>query len=860
MGDIFFPQPTTKPEAIIYHPTHSGPADKPEDLPFTEWELGAAIQQCRSKSAPGEDGITVSMLRNAPLATRLVILKWFNEIWEGGQLPEEWKLSLVTPIPKPGKPATDPKNVRPISLTSIMGKLMERMVLARIQHNAETLGIFHPTQTGFRSNLCTHDSLYMIYKDVVDMHPGKKQMRVIVSIDIKKAFDSVPHQSVIGKMEQQGLTGKQLDFVKSFLSGRVYKIRAGYDKECGEGTLQENNIGVPQGAVLSPTIFNIVMAPLLWQLYKIPNLRATMYADDITIWTYQGPPETQVVALQKGLDTIAAYLAEVGMFPSPEKTKYTIYGRDQDNKRLGLTFAGDPIQNEGSIKILGINFGYKPRINKAWMAEMSKKWKQGINLVRRISTKMGGAGEKTAKKLVTAVLVSKIAYAARFYRLTKTNLSRFKSMLNGARKTILGLPRHTSAEEVSKCIFLPELTDLMNQQKEAQLSRLQHTTEGRKIAKYMGIEIHEDAPIPPSKPPWELIDVTHGCKPLPRNMDAARHKKRREHHARMHKKELAKLVEDARNMIVYVDASIPSMGWATAATYIQGSMTWTETQGNPRGHHTAGFAEREAVLQAIRGAVPHLQDKQQLIIYTDSQDTIRELKKYRSSSSPTIDAIFASAISLYRSKRIQVNVRWIPGHEGILGNELAHEAAQQAMRNLTQPSLLSQSSTAGSAPQQQDPELPPYDPREELRLAQKARKHLLARSWTQEQHPLPREEFKRKESVMLRRIRTGGAVTPRFRYHMDLATLKKKQPYAVPPDPRCQLCQAEGSIPRLKHLLWECEALSTLRRFIFSKMANDERPSALQDWTHPAGDTPRKTRILRALLEYISEGGLGSSI
>ncbi|KAG0425590.1 hypothetical protein HPB47_027262 [Ixodes persulcatus] len=89
LGDIFFPQPLTKPEAIIYHPTHSGPADKLEDLPFTEWELGAAIQQCRSKSAPGDDGITVPMLRNAPLATRLVILKWFNEIWESGQLPEE---------------------------------------------------------------------------------------------------------------------------------------------------------------------------------------------------------------------------------------------------------------------------------------------------------------------------------------------------------------------------------------------------------------------------------------------------------------------------------------------------------------------------------------------------------------------------------------------------------------------------------------------------------------------------------------------------------------------------------------------------------------------------------------------------
>lgn len=65
-----------------------------------------------------------------------------------------------------------------------MGKLIERMVLTWIQYNAENLGIFHPTQTGFNANISTHYSLSLVYKDAVDMYPANKQMRVIASINI----------------------------------------------------------------------------------------------------------------------------------------------------------------------------------------------------------------------------------------------------------------------------------------------------------------------------------------------------------------------------------------------------------------------------------------------------------------------------------------------------------------------------------------------------------------------------------------------------------------------------------------------------------------------------------------------------
>lgn len=862
LGEVFFPQPQKKPDPGIYQRQHTGPSQNPEDLPFTEWELDAAIKQCRTKSAPGPDGVTVPMLRNAPDPTRKAMLAWFNRIWDSGVLPDEWKTSVVTPIPKPGKPATDPKNVRPISLTSVIGKLMERMVLARIQYNASSKGIFHPTQTGFRANLSTHDSLAMIYHDVVDLPRTKRSLRVIVSIDIKKAFDSVPHASVINKMEEQGLTGKQLDFVKAFLTDRKYRVKAGYGTEAREGATKENNIGVPQGAVLSPTLFNIVIAPLLWRLHKIQLLNATAYADDVTIWTHEGTPDNQKAALQEGLDTIADFLKEVGMFPSPEKTKYTVFGKGREQTDLALTFDGDPIAKEDSIKVLGVNFGYAIDNTTKWLTEIRHKWKQGLNLVRRISHRLGGAGEKTARKLVTATLVSKVTYAARFYKLTKGHKNQFKTMLNDARRAILGLPRNTKKEELHKCVYLPEIEDLLVQQEDAQMARLHHTEEGRAIAKFMDITLPELPPLPQAKPPWEMVCLTHGTKPIPRRMHPEKNKERRQEFVKQHKAEVKTVKADANNTIAYVDGAVGPRGWTAAAVFYQGSgdQPFDVIAGSGRdAMNTPELAEERAILMALVNYEGIPNKRRNLIVYTDSQEAVKNLTKHKATSSPTIDLIFQTALRLLRNHGTRISIRWIPGHEEIPGNMVAHAAAQHEMRISSLPSRLAPD--CDDTPQQaQKHEEEPYDPTEELRRARRARKKALQETWEPEVYPIPDKVFKRREMVLLRRIRTGGAVTPRLQYHITLSQLRKTQPYAVPPDPRCQRCRDPEALPNLEHILWECKALDSPRTEAIEKLPADHRPQRLTDWTYPVGDSQRRTEVLRSLLDYVSTGELASSL
>ncbi|KAM7284452.1 hypothetical protein ISCGN_001546 [Ixodes scapularis] len=123
---------------------------------------------------------------------------------ETSPVPEEWKESWNVPIPKPRKPPTELASMRPISLTSNLCKLMKRLVLGRIQwYN----NVMDPRQTGFRPHLSTQDSHLLIYQDVLEKK-HKLDPNVVVTVYVKKAFDSAPHHSIIKGARQSAIVDK----------------------------------------------------------------------------------------------------------------------------------------------------------------------------------------------------------------------------------------------------------------------------------------------------------------------------------------------------------------------------------------------------------------------------------------------------------------------------------------------------------------------------------------------------------------------------------------------------------------------------------------------------------------------------
>ena len=129
------------------------------NAPFTRAELKAAIRQTRADSAPGEDCITYSMIKHLPGTCRNVLLSFYNRLYQEGHIMEQWKQSIVLPFIKQGKDTFNPLSYRPISLTSILCKINERLITNRLSWYMTSNKLLNPLQSDFRSNRSTVDHL-----------------------------------------------------------------------------------------------------------------------------------------------------------------------------------------------------------------------------------------------------------------------------------------------------------------------------------------------------------------------------------------------------------------------------------------------------------------------------------------------------------------------------------------------------------------------------------------------------------------------------------------------------------------------------------------------------------------------------
>lgn len=158
--------------------------------PFSMRELELAISQIKKNTSPGQDMLIYPFFQHLVEENKKIILKFFNLIWQSGGFPEDWKISLLVPILKPGKLHTDPSSYRPIALTSCLCKLMERMVLQRLLLYLQEHNVLSPNQSGFRKNFSTSDSLLFLECSIQETFL-KNEYLVAVFLDIEKAYDTV---------------------------------------------------------------------------------------------------------------------------------------------------------------------------------------------------------------------------------------------------------------------------------------------------------------------------------------------------------------------------------------------------------------------------------------------------------------------------------------------------------------------------------------------------------------------------------------------------------------------------------------------------------------------------------------------
>ena len=222
-----------------------------DEIMFAEVE--AAIELTMKGKSPGPDAFYAEFFQYGGENLIQAILYIFNLSWIKGILPSAWKEALVKFLRKHGK--TDfysPSSYRPISLTSTLCKIMERIILTRLEAFVEGKGLLDEEQEGFRRFHCT---TYAVLKLVQDIKEGfnNGEATAVCSIDLEKTYDSVWREGVRVKLADMGINGRMWSWVKSFLSDRQVTCCIGSTI----GQTHTSQTGLSQGSVLSLLLFDL---------------------------------------------------------------------------------------------------------------------------------------------------------------------------------------------------------------------------------------------------------------------------------------------------------------------------------------------------------------------------------------------------------------------------------------------------------------------------------------------------------------------------------------------------------------------------------------------------------------------------
>ena len=323
---------------------------------FTQFELNRALQG-KKNTAPGADTISYEMLKQLPPSSKAELLNLINLSWVVGELPSDWKVATIIPIKKPLKDKTNPSSYRPISLTSAFCKIMETMIAFRLNSYIERNNLISNNQSGFRKHRSTIDQLVRLSSEINMAFMENKAVGAIF-LDLEKAFDLMWSTGTLVKLNKIGINGHMLNWIQHFLKGRKIQVRLG--ENISDIFDLEN--GSPQGGVLRPTLFNVIMNTLPEALNDLEGISLSQFADDGAIWTKHSSAELAVKKLQKALDVIEAWCTYWGFKISPDKTKAIIFSRkikDAKTDSFRLTLNGKTLDFVDKVTFLGLTMDRK---------------------------------------------------------------------------------------------------------------------------------------------------------------------------------------------------------------------------------------------------------------------------------------------------------------------------------------------------------------------------------------------------------------------------------------------------------------------------------------------------------------------
>ncbi|MES9905174.1 MAG: reverse transcriptase family protein [Sedimenticola sp.] len=344
-----------------------------KDIVVTPELVKKQLLKLNSSKSPGDDQMHPRILKelNNEICESLAVL--FNKTISEGRLPSQWKFAVVVPLFKKGN-KKKAENYRPVSLTSVVCKVLESIIRNVMMEHMESSELFVKHQHGFRPQHSCVTQLLEVTDEWFDILDKGGNIDCIY-LDFRKAFDTVPHMRLSNKLYSYGVRGHVRQWIENFLRDRQQSVRIGTSMS------QKSPVtsGIPQGSVLGPILFLIFIN----DLPEIVTSAVKLFADDTKLYR-EIASANDCELIQEDLNKLSNWTDTWLLRFNAAKCKSMHLGRQNKQHKYYIE-EGDTRINVEQIKLekdIGVNFDNELKFSEH-IAICVKKANQKLGLIRR---------------------------------------------------------------------------------------------------------------------------------------------------------------------------------------------------------------------------------------------------------------------------------------------------------------------------------------------------------------------------------------------------------------------------------------------------------------------------------------------
>ena len=623
--------------------------------------------------SPGKDGIFPVMIKKcfSHLGGHLVNL--YKDCIKLSYVPELWRESKVVFIPKVGKTDySNPKNFRPISLLSFLLKGLERLILWYLEETSLNTGLLHKNLFAYRAGRSTDTALHCIIHKIEKGILGNASGHVItVFLDIDAAFSKAGINCMVKAVRNTGCNPAIADWINFMLSNRTASSTWGNTTKTIEVTK-----GTPQGGILSPVLWNLIMNELLNEM-EINGLGEIFcYADDLAA-VFCGPDLSTVLNIaQLTVNRMVSWAIRHGLAFSAAKTVAMHFTRSRKNPNGTLKLAEKEISWVTKFKYLGVTIDNK----LSWNEHIDNTKKKALSLLFMLQKCVGqtwGVSPKVTHAIYTSMVRPIIAYGciAWFNGLNKkTNQNKLRSVQALANRITLSAQKSVLFEAMDILVNILPVDLYLQENVVMAVRRLKVSGDWRRQSGE------------PERSTALLLDRLASERLPGLTMPGVEERVKRTEldyltviPTREESKRVVVTSRDPDTLNCFTDGSKDQQGKSGAAFITKCRKKKFRTQGFfPLGLTTSVYqAETIALTRAAQKLTEIKATELKVNFYVDNQGVIKAINRLEIKDS-LINEAKEALNELSRTN--DVKIIWIPGHEGYMGNEIADRLAKRAAK------------------------------------------------------------------------------------------------------------------------------------------------------------------------------------